>query len=94
MTFWWAFAAVVFGIQSAHAEKYFAYIGTYTSGKSKGIYRAEFDSTTGELSHPMLVAEAVNPSFLAIHPDGNRLYAVSETEQYQGQKSGSLVPIN
>jgi 6-phosphogluconolactonase len=33
---------------------------------------------TGELSVPILAAEAVNPSFLEIHPNGKFLYAVSE----------------
>src|SRR5918911_3614301 len=66
------------------AGKLWAYIGTYTGGKggSKGIYRFDFDPTTGQLSHGELAAEAVNPSFLAIHPNRQYLYAVRETADF------------
>ena len=69
--------------QSLHAEKFHVYIGTYTGAKSKGIYLSEFDSETGELSSARLVAEVKNPSFLAIHPGGENLYAVSETGDHK-----------
>jgi 6-phosphogluconolactonase len=36
------------------------------------------DLETGKLSEPVLAAEARNPSFLEIHPNGKLLYAVSE----------------
>jgi len=56
------------------------YIGTYTGGKaaSQGIYRSLLNLDTGQLSAPVLAAEATNPSFLEIHPNGEFLYAVSE----------------
>ena len=55
------------------------YIGTYTRpGGSKGIHRAVLDPDTGKVSDPQLVAEAKNPSFLAIHPGGKLLYAATE----------------
>lgn len=54
------------------------YIGTYNSPTSEGIYRSELDLTTGKLSEPHLAVAAVNPSFLAIHPNQRFLYAVSE----------------
>jgi 6-phosphogluconolactonase len=57
------------------------YFGTYTGGEnsSKGIYRSVLDLETGGLSAPVLAAETKNPSFLEIHPNGNFLYAVSES---------------
>lgn len=66
------------------------YIGTYTGGKSKGIYRCTFDANTGALSEPQLAVEAVNPSFLAIHPDGKYLYAVNEVGEFQGKPGGAV----
>lgn len=57
------------------------YIGTYTGGSSQGIYRSELNLESGQLSTPQLVAELTNPSFLAIHPRLNVLYAVSEVSQ-------------
>jgi 6-phosphogluconolactonase len=82
------------------------YFGTYTGAKSKGIYVSRFDSVTGKLSGPELVAETKNPTFLAVAPGGNFLYAVSEVDAIDGKrtgavdafvldaKSGKLTPLN
>jgi 6-phosphogluconolactonase len=69
------------GLSTVYAESHDVYFGTYTSGRNagKGIYRSVFDSGTGELSAPVLAAEATNPSFIEIHPNGKYLYAVSES---------------
>ena len=77
---------------SAHAETIHAYVGTYTRGASEGIYHTIFDTETGKLSAPNLVAKVTNPSFLAIHPGGKYLYAVSETgdQQENGKPSGAI----
>ena len=67
------------------------YVGTYTVRDSKGIYVYQLDS--GRLTPtaaPVLAAETVNPSFLAIDPTHRYLYAVNETEDYQGQKTGGV----
>lgn len=67
------------------------YIGTYTHKESQGIYRCQFDPETGKLSEPELAAEAASPSFLRFHPDGSVLYAVNETESWEGQaNSGGI----
>jgi 6-phosphogluconolactonase len=59
-------------------QKIHAYIGTYTNGNSKGIYLCELDLSTGELKNLGLAGEAKSPSFLALHPNQQFLYAVSE----------------
>ncbi len=66
------------------------YFGTYTRGESGGIYASRFDSQTGELTPAELVAETVNPSFLAIHPGKRFLYAVGEISDFEGRKSGGV----
>ncbi len=66
------------------------YIGTYTNGKCKGIYLSRLDLQTGALSAPELVAEASNPSFLAIHPSNQYLYAVNEDATTKGEHTGSV----
>ena len=66
------------------------YIGTYTGAKSQGIYVCQFDSASGKLSPPELAAATKNPSFLALHPDGRFLYAVSEMDNFAGQRTGAL----
>lgn len=62
-------------------DKSLVYFGCYTTKQSgsKGILKAEFDSSTGQLSKPVLAAESMDsPSFLALSPDGQFLYAVGE----------------
>ena len=56
------------------------YLGTYTGGLSRGIYKVELDASTGiVVEGPVLAAHSKNPSFLALHPNGRFLYAVNET---------------
>lgn len=75
---------------SAVADECLVYLGTYTGPKSKGIYVARLDRAKGELSAPELAAETRSPSFLAIHPNGQFLYAVGEVNNFGGKKAGSL----
>lgn len=72
------------------AKKARVYIGTYTGGDSKGIYRSELDLATGELSPAELVAELENPSFLTFSPKHDFLYSVCETEEFQGNQGGGV----
>ena len=66
------------------------YIGTYTGGKSKGIYLSTFDAGSGKLSAPELVAQTKNPTFLCLHPNRKFLYSVGETDSFEGKKTGGL----
>lgn len=70
------------------AKSYFVYVGTYTGEKSKGIY--VFDYHAGNAGSVRLAAESANPSFLAVEPAGDFLYAVNEIFNYEGQKTGSV----
>jgi 6-phosphogluconolactonase len=73
------------------AAQYLVYVGTYTNtGKSQGIYAYRFDSATGKLDPIGLAAQANNPSYLAVHPNRKYLYAVSETANFNGQRSGAV----
>lgn len=75
---------------AADAEQYRVYFGTYTGKESQGIYQATLDTSTGKLGEPTLASEAVNPSFLAIHPTGKFLYAVGEIADFEGKKTGGV----
>jgi 6-phosphogluconolactonase len=75
--------------QSASDGQSLAYIGTYTGPKSKGIYSFRLDSS-GTMSSPVLAAETVNPTFLAVHPNQKFLYAANETGNFGGKKSGAV----
>jgi 6-phosphogluconolactonase len=89
--------------RSNDSDESTVYIGTYTRGfacpppaelgepcVSKGIYRTTFDSRTGALTPAVLAAEADNPSYLAIRPDGDFLYSVNEVGDFQGQNTGAV----
>lgn len=59
------------------SQEYYLFVGTYTSGASKGIYVYKFDATTAEAT-PVSIAETDNPSFLTIAPSGKYLYSVNQ----------------
>ncbi|HJS57231.1 MAG TPA: lactonase family protein [Vicinamibacteria bacterium] len=74
----------------APAQTVRVYVGTYTSGESRGIYRLRLDVASGTLTPEGQPTEAVDPSFLAFSPDGTRLYAVNETGQSRHDASGAV----
>ncbi len=77
--------------KSEAPRKYLAYIGTYTTKtQSKGIYAYRFDGATGKLSAMGVAAESADPSFLAVHPNGEYLYTVNEIGNFNGEKSGAV----
>jgi len=68
------------------------YFGTYTNDtKSKGIYVSRFNPQTGALTPPQLAGEARNPSYLAVHPKGTHVYAVSEVGETDGKPGGAVL---
>jgi 6-phosphogluconolactonase len=73
------------------------YFGTGGPG-AKGIYRATFNPDNGKLTPAELAAEIGSPGFLALHPDGDKLYAVASfpggpgAAAYRIGKDGSLTP--
>jgi len=91
-----ALLLVLIGCASLMAapHEYFMYLGAYTFKDGKGIYLYKFNSATGKLTPMGLAAETVNPSFLAVHPNGRFLYAVNEfpTNQFppDPKKDGAI----
>lgn len=69
-------------------KKHQLFVGTYTEGDSKGIYKLTFNSGTGELSDEVLAAELSNPSFLKISKDKSNLYAVHEIADFDSLGGG------
>lgn len=75
-------------------------VGTYTSKEgSKGVYVYRFNTETGN-SDSVSMVEAENPSYLALSPRHDYVYAVSEGQNggvYSfslDKSSGTLTPIN
>ncbi|MGH9968788.1 MAG: lactonase family protein [Pyrinomonadaceae bacterium] len=65
------------------------YVGTYTSGKSEGIYVYRMDRASGELKGFNSI-KSVNPSFLAIDRSKRYLYAVNEVNEFDGKPGGAV----
>ncbi|HXF60598.1 MAG TPA: lactonase family protein [Caldilineaceae bacterium] len=86
---------------AAMGARYFAYVGTYTRGAPggwsdaaeqdppDGIAVFAYNPDTGEMTHVQTVPSE-NPSFLAIHPSQQYLYAVNEIDDYEGAEAGSI----
>ncbi len=85
------------------AQKSYLFIGTYTSGKSEGIYVYDFNSTSGDATYKSKI-KAPNPSYVTIAPDQHHVYAAFEKDSKNGggeigsyqfdKKSGELSFIN
>ena len=94
-----AFITILFSLaafSTVSAESLTVYFGTYTrpGNSSRGIYRSSLDLDTGKLSEPVLAAEAKNPSFLEIHPNGRFLYAVSEVGGSGAVSAFAIHPVS
>lgn len=79
------------GQEAKQETKYMEILaGTYTQGKSQGIYRLRFDPAAGTLSNEGLLVATEQPSFLIVSEDQNTVYAVNETDTFKGQPGGGL----
>ncbi len=81
-------ACISFCIISVSAQDYYLFVGTYTAGKSKGIYVYKFNSRNGEVEWVSNTDSSSNPSFVRIAADGKHLYAVNEISR---DKAGLVV---
>lgn len=79
--------ALLFAQENMQNQYYHLLVGTYTSGKSEGIYVYRFDAKTGELSHEFTAKGVENPSFITLSPDARYAFAVNEVS---GDKPGMV----
>ncbi len=56
-------------------------IGTYTKGKSKGIYVYRFYAATGKMAYLNEIDGVDNPSYLTVSGDNKHVYAVNENDK-------------
>ncbi|MCO7176360.1 lactonase family protein [Sporolactobacillus kofuensis] len=81
-------------------SQYRAYIGTYTKGKSEGIYSFVLDTARKQLTALEAVAQLGNPTYLAVSEDNHYLHAVEKKGALGGVvsfaigESGKLVRLN
>src|ERR1700733_2394064 len=62
---------------SGFTQNYYVFIGTYTNGKSEGIYVYKFNTNSGKTSW-VSTASTKNPSYLALSTNNKFLYSVNE----------------
>jgi 6-phosphogluconolactonase len=74
---------------ASSADNY-AYVGTYTPNGG-GIYLFRIDPVTAALTQLQVIDDIKNPSWLTLNPAQTRLYAVSEIDNYQGNRTGAVV---
>jgi 6-phosphogluconolactonase len=94
---------LLLNVLSAGAQTNYLLIGTYTNGKSEGIYVYTFNSSNGSFEYKSKI-KSPNPSFLAIAPNQQYVYAVYEEGKDKGggsvaaygfdKKTGELHFIN
>lgn len=71
-------------------EEMLVYVGTYTRGRSEGIYVYRMDPSSGALEFASKATGLNNPSFLAIDPTQRYLYSVNEVSEFAGKSTGAV----
>jgi 6-phosphogluconolactonase len=69
-----------------------AYVGTYTTGKGKGIYSFQLDLITGTIEDVKLEAELGNPTYLNIDKSNRYLYSTIKKGESGGVAAFSINP--
>jgi len=77
-------------IGAAAPSATYAYVGTYTPNGG-GIYLFRVDPVSGALTLMHVFDGIRNPSWLALNPARNRLYAISEIDNFQDTHGGAVV---
>jgi 6-phosphogluconolactonase len=76
--------SIALGASYSAASDDLVFFGTHAVGPGRGLSVAHFDSETGLLTKPQLVAEAAAPAFFVLHPDGRHLYACNSNDFARG----------
>ena len=76
------------GTPAADGQRF--YVAGRAKGDAAGIYRGRIDLDTGRVTIEGRAAEAEQPSFLALHPDGRTLYLANAMRAFRGEPGGAL----
>lgn len=71
-------------------KKQLYFVGSYAAQGQPGVTAFDFDASAGDVTVRGGFSGIQNPSFLALHPNGRWLYAVSETGLAQDGDYGSI----
>jgi len=82
---------VAFPVLAQNMTDYDLLVGSYTQGKSEGIYRYRFDSQSGKIDlQPRQVIKSENPSWLTLSKDQRHLFVVNENGPGQSDTVGKV----
>jgi 6-phosphogluconolactonase len=66
---------------NCYSQNTYVFVGSYNFNKDKkGIYVFKLDTVTGQLKKITTVKNILNPSYLAVSPNGNYIYACTDTK--------------
>ena len=83
---------VAFCVFAKAQQQYYLITGTYTTGKSEGIYVYQFNSNDGT-AKAISSVKISNPSFVAVSPDEKFVYSVEENAAKNG-KEGEITAFS
>ncbi len=66
-------------------------VGTYTQGRSEGIYLYRFNAQTGDLHGPVGLIRSANPSFIVFSRNRQLFFAVNENASDAADHSGGRI---
>ncbi len=91
MKYWLLSILIITGGNQLRAQSQQPYllVGTYTNGKSEGIYVYRFNSKDGNAVYVSHIKSS-NPSFLAVSPSRKFVYAVNEDADSINRKGGGV----
>lgn len=72
----------------------YLYIGSYAEAEDAGVYVYEFDEAVGSMKRIQEVSGLRNPTFLNVHPQADKLYAITEAVNEAGKKVGAAVAFS
>ena len=76
----------------AFLHGYTGFVGTASTGGSRGIYRIRLNAATGEI-HVLDTMPMYHAGYLTISKDRRNLYVLSEGMTFKGRASGALRPM-
>ncbi len=85
--------ALLSSTMTVAASSIIAYVGTYTGGKSQGIYAYRVETPAGgdpQFVPLGLAAATASPSFLVIDSARRLVFAVNEISTFNGQPTGAV----
>jgi len=91
-TFFLSALSLAVSLITTAQQQHYLITGTYTSGKSEGIYVYQFNSKDGS-AKKISQAKTSNPSFVAVSPNEQFVYAVNEDAANNG-KGGDITAFS